>query len=174
MKKENIKNVVIVILSLLLIGMIIMTVLVFKEDYSNTKKVQQEEILKDNENLVEDDSSNEVSSSDNNAENNNESQFVSNDVIEKYLGKWYVGSRENETYTNINIKKSTTGYVMDILVNKDADYTNLELHCAENSGVCYAIGDDSHHFSVVMAHDLVIVVPDYVMPGTEWIFGSEQ
>jgi hypothetical protein len=82
-----------------------------------------------------------------------------NKTIEKYLGEWTLGfNNTSAEYTNANIKKSDNGYVIDIFINKEADYKNLELHCTDNSGVCYATGDENHHFSIVMANELVTIV----------------
>ena len=180
MKNGDQKNIIIGVLGLLLVVMAVVTILSLNGTISLTNndtiagnKFKTDENLKNDDlenNLNEDDVTNEGEQVD--------SQVKTNAIIEKYLGKWYPGFGTAETkYTNVNIKKSsnsTTGYVIDILVNKEADYNNLPLYCAENSGVCYATADESHHFGIVMAADLISVIPDYALQGTSWEFGARQ
>ena len=111
------------------------------------------------------------------SEDKQETQTKTNNIVEKYLGKWYLGDGSQGTYTNINIKKtsdSATNYAIDIIVNKEANYSNLELYCADNSGVCYAKGDENHHYAIVMANEMVIVIPERAVAGTTWDFATKE
>ena len=101
-----------------------------------------------------------------------------NKTIEKYLGEWVLGfDNKDVEYTNVDLKispSSKTGYEIDIFVNKEADYKDLDLYCADNSRVCYATGDENHHFGIVMANEMIIVIPDYSVQGTTWECGTRK
>ena len=96
--------------------------------------------------------------------------IVNNTSIDNYLGKWLLADQD---YSYVNIKKNddNSGYKIDILVNKEADYKDLELHCADNSGACYFSGDSTHNYSIMMTNDTIMVLPDYSNVGY-WIFNK--
>ena len=93
-----------------------------------------------------------------------------NTTIDNYVGKWFLSGSD---YSYIEIKKNAdvSGYKIDILVNKMADYKDLELHCATNSGACYFSADSEHNYSIMMTNDVVTVLPDYSSVGY-WNFNK--
>ena len=113
---------------------------------------------------------NEIIEGNTNTDTIGDNLIVSNNTIDKYLGKWLLSGQD---YSNIVIKKNSdnSGYKIDILVNKEADYKDLELNCADNSGACYFSGDASHNYSIMMANDTVMILPDYGTAGY-WTFNK--
>ena len=159
MKQE--KNVIIILLVVLVIILAVLCVLLatgtinFKnEEVSSlgTDNQQSDEIIDTNTGTVDD------------------YVVVSNTTIDKYLGKWLLAGQD---YSNIVIKKNDdySGYKIDILVNKEADYKDLELNCADDSGACYFSGDAAHNYSIMMANDTILVLPDYGTAGY-WTFNK--
>ena len=112
----------------------------------------------ENDTLIENTTSN------NKQQNENKTDIT----IENYLGNRYLNGKDGYSY--INIEKTSTNYVIDIRVNKMADYNDLEIQCRENSSICYFSGDENHNFTLIMAHDKIEIIPDYATKGTSWTF----
>ena len=151
---------VIVILSVVIVILAILCVLFA----TNTISLKSEST--NNGNLSNTSANNDNSSIDNaNANIKN-----TNTTIDNYVGKWFLSGSD---YSYIEIKKNAdvSGYKIDILVNKMADYKDLELHCATNSGACYFSADSEHNYSIMMTNDVVTVLPDYSSVGY-WNFNK--
>lgn len=95
-----------------------------------------------------------------------------NNTLEKYLGKWYLDNGQDYSYINIKKKEDNSGYAVDIRVNKMGEYNDANLYCATNSGACYFSGDSEHNYSLLMANDQIVVIPDFAMVGTYWTFAQ--
>lgn len=173
MKKENNQNVIIGVLGTLVLVVAILVVLSmtgtisFAKNDCNTNS-NEEIVENNNENIFEEAKDESI----------DKKEPKTNKTIEKYLGGWVLGFNNTTVeYTNINIKKSTaskTGYAVDVFINKEANYKDLELYCGENAGVCYATGDENHHFGIVMANEMIVVIPDYSVQGTIWECGTRK
>lgn len=174
MRKDN-QNVIIGILGTLVLVVAILVILTMNGTISFAKN---ESNTNSKEEIVENNNENILDEAKNDSIDKEENEMKNNKTIEKYLGEWVLGfNNTNADYTNVNIKKSTSsrsGYAVDIFINKEADYKNLDLYCADNSGVCYATGDENHHFGIVMANEMVIVIPDYSVQGTTWECGTKK
>lgn len=174
MRKEKNQNIIIGILGTLVLVVAILVILTMNGTISFANGDNSES----KENVIGNNNENILDENNNDSMNQTEEKDKNNKTIEKYLGEWVLGfNNEDADYSNVNIKKFQevkTGYVIDIFINKEADYKNLELHCADNSGVCYATGDDNHHFAVVMANEMITIVPDYSVQGTIWECGTRK
>ena len=175
MRKEKNQNIIIGILGTLILVAIVLIILSMngtisfgKNESNNNSK---EEIARNNNENILDEAKDDSIDKDDVA-------IKVNKTIEKYLGEWVLGfDNKDVEYTNVDLKMSSsskTGYEIDIFVNKEADYKDLDLYCADNSGVCYATGDENHHFAVVMANEMIIVIPDYSVQGTIWECGTRK
>lgn len=153
---------VIVILSVVIVILAILCVLFA----TNTISLKSGSI--NNGNLSNTSANNDNSSIDNTNANANIKN--TNTTIDNYVGKWFLSGSD---YSYIEIKKNAdvSGYKIDILVNKMADYKDLELHCATNSGACYFSADSEHNYSIMMTNDVVTVLPDYSSVGY-WNFNK--
>lgn len=174
MRKDN-QNLIIGILGTLVLVVAILVILTMNGTISFAKS---ESNTNSKEEIVENNNENILDEAKNDSIDKKENETKDNKTIEKYLGEWVLGfDNKDAQYTNINIKNSIssrTGYTVDIFINKEADYKNLDLYCADNSGVCYATGDENHHFGIVMVNEMVIVIPDYSVQGTTWECGTKR
>ena len=121
-------------------------------------------------NSLGDVSNDTVNNNNSSIDNTNANIKNTNTTIDNYVGKWFLSGSD---YSYIEIKKNAdvSGYKIDILVNKMADYKDLELHCATNSGACYFSADSEHNYSIMMTNDVVTVLPDYSSVGY-WNFNK--
>ena len=151
---------VIVILSVVIVILAILCVLFA------TNTISLKSGSTNNGNLSNNNANNDNSSID----NTNANIKNTNTTIDNYVGKWFLSGSD---YSYIEIKKNAdaSGYKIDILVNKMADYKDLELHCATNSGACYFSADSEHNYSIMMTNDVVTVLPDYSSVGY-WNFNK--
>lgn len=175
--EENNKNGTIILMGVIIVILAVLCVLFA----TNTISFHSE--LVDNDNQETNDSSNNSNVEDENIvnENTNTQKPTSNETsynnttVDQYLGKWYL---EKQDYSYINIKKSDdhSGYKVDFLVNKMANYNNLNLYCSDNSGACYFSGDNNHSYAVMMAYNQITVIPSEraAVIGTHWIFDTKE
>ena len=174
-QEKNNKGIIILLVIIILFLVVLCTLFA-----TGTLSFQNDSIITNNTNNTNNNSTNEssdinndnINDTSNNEITNNEDTniVVNNKTIDKYIGKWLLA---NQDYSYINIKKddNNSSYKIDILINKEADYKDLELNCADNSGACYFSGDTSHNYSIMMANDIVIILPDYGTAGY-WTFNK--